>query len=181
MNKDALSAWYYVLQKGFALQGYSGMSVRNFFLHVLQYEEGFIEESVRTIFLNNSPVDDIDSVFLKEGDRMALGSAMPGLVGIVMGRDNPFKSFRSDISVHDAQADGADIPITISMKIFSTLAVETGRALLERGLDVDAEILAAFLHENKQHINSVNNMSGQEFVDKLRAMNGFVRIKVVLE
>ena len=101
MKTESISGWNFLLQKGFTLQGHAGMSVRAFLQESLGYENCLIDESVRTIFLNSSPVDDIDGAHLKEGDRVALGSAMPGLVGICMGRDNPYKDFRSDISVKE--------------------------------------------------------------------------------
>jgi len=181
MTPDAASGWNFLLQKGFFLQGTSGMSVRNLLHDVLGYEDSFIEQTVRTIFRNNRPVDDIDSVFIKDGDRLALGGAMPGIVGIVMGRDNPYKSFRSDISTHDEEVKTDALPIMISMKIFSTLAVETAVDVLERGIFVEASFLADFLEEKADKIIKADGLIGNEFTHKLRIMEGNVGIRVTFE
>jgi len=177
MPAAAASEWNYLLQKGFALDGVSGTSVRRFLHDALGFEDEFIDSEVRTIFLNNSPVDDLDTTFVKDGDRMALGSAMPGLVGIVMGRDNFYKSFRSGIEVKDhSRADAA--PARLTMKVFSTLAVESGRGLLTRGILVDAAVLADFLREKKSRIVKADGLDADGFLARLKSLEGYVPIRV---
>ena len=178
MVENAISSWNYLLQKGFALTGVSGMSVRSFLREVLCFDDAFIESTVRTVFLNNSPVDDLDETCIKEGDRMALGSAMPGLVGIVMGRDNPFKSFRSDIDAKKAASSASAVPVTVSMKVFSTLAVEVGRDVLKRGILVDPAMLAVFLADKKALILEAEGNDADAFLAKLETMVGVVSICV---
>lgn len=179
MTEESRSLWNYLLQKGFFLEAHAGMSVYDFFTTVLKYDDEFIEGTVRTVFLNNSPVDDINASHLKAGDRMALGSAMPGLVGIVMGRDNPFKSFRSDISAEVDDTDESREPILLSLKIFSTLAVQTGRELLERGILIDAGVLDDFLNDKESMIVEAEGSDGEAFLDKLSGMSGSVGVSVV--
>lgn len=181
MMSRAASGWNFLLQKGFFLQGTSGMSVRNLLHEVLGYEDNFIEQTVRTIFRNNRPVDDIDNVFIKDGDRLALGGAMPGIVGIVMGRDNPYKSFRSDISVQKEVKARNIEPITISMKIFSTLAVETGIDVLGRGILVESLTLADFLEEKSDLIIEADGKKGKELVEYIRTMKDKIGIRVIFE
>jgi hypothetical protein len=160
------------------MDGVSGMSVREFLHDVLRFDDAYIEDTVRTIFLNNSPVDNIDTTLLKDGDRMALGSAMPGLVGIVMGRDNPFKSFRSDISAQGGRQEKERKPITVSVKLFSTLAAESGVAILGRGVSLDARLLADFLADKVDCIIDADGMGGEAFVNGLREREGRVSISV---
>jgi len=178
MQADCARSWYYPLQRGVCMDGMSGMSVREFLHEVLRFDDAYIEGTVRTIFLNNSPVDNIDETHLKDGDRMALGSAMPGLVGIVMGRDNPFKSFRSDISAKDGGQAADRRPITVSVKLFSTLAVESGAAILKRGVSVDARLLADFLADKTDSIIEIDGMDGEAFVASLRERDGNVPVCV---
>lgn len=178
MVAEAAWGWNYILQKGFALDGVSGVSVRRFLHDSLGFDDEFIDSSVRTIFLNNSPVDDLDRTYIKDGDRMALGSAMPGVVGIVMGRDNFYKSFRSGIEIKDhSRAKAA--PARLGMKIFSTLAVETGRGLLARGILVDAGVLADFLRDKEPEILEVDGRDAGEFLERLEDMTGYVPIRVI--
>jgi len=153
MESEALPAWNFILQKGFYLRALSGMTVRQFLVEVLGYESRFIDETVRTIFLNSSPVDDIDTVHVKDGDRVALGGAMPGIVGIVMGRDNPYKEFRSDIACSGNDADlSPENSIRIFTKIFSTIVTKTGVDVLARGIEISCGELASLLEKNKAHL-----------------------------
>jgi hypothetical protein len=172
-------AWNYLLQKGFHLVGRAGMSVREFLADALGYDDRTIQEEVRTIFINSRPVDDIDTVYVRDGDRLALGSAMPGLVGICMGRDNPYKSFRSGIAAHGDGA-GADERerIRVSVKIFSTLAVDTGAEVLRRGILIDAPVLSEFLERQKANLIPTKDMPPQALCESLRGREGDVAVTV---
>ncbi|MCJ2164061.1 MULTISPECIES: hypothetical protein [unclassified Pseudodesulfovibrio] len=178
MVEDAVAGWNYLLQKGFALEAVSGMSMRLFLREILGFDDNYIDTTVRTIFLNNSPVDDLETAKINDGDRIALGSAMPGLVGIVMGRNNPYKSFRSDISVREGSFSINEVPAIVSVKIFSTLAVESGRDLLRRGILVDANMLASFLIDKKAQIVEADEVDADTILAKLEAMSGNIPISV---
>jgi hypothetical protein len=178
MVEGAVAGWNYLLQKGFALEAVSGMSMRLFLRDILGFDDNYIDATVRTIFLNNSPVDDLDAINIHDGDRIALGSAMPGLVGIVMGRNNPYKSFRSDISVRKGSLSIDQVPIVVSVKIFSTLAVESGRDILKRGILVDANMLATFLADKKSQIVEAEGVGADTLLAKLATMSGNIPICV---
>lgn len=154
MDSAVRIKWNYVLQKGFYKIGTMGMTVREFMNNVLGYDDQLIELSVRTIFLNYSPVDNIDATRIQDADKLSLGSAMPGVVGIVMGRDNPYKSFRSDISSHEVDVEQSETSARVFIKIFSNLAVDTGTEILARGIEVDASVLADFMSQYKDHVVS---------------------------
>lgn len=175
MKTEARPGWNYLLQKGVFLESPSGRNIHQFLTETLGFEDEFIERSVRTIFLNSSPVDDIDCANIHDGDKIALGSAMPGLVGIVMGRDNPYKSFREDISCEsDDVEDDAD-KIKVSLKIFSTLAVESGEGVLKRGIEVEREQLALFLDKHKANIVTSDGLKSLDGKDE----RVFVRVEFV--
>lgn len=178
MKEGGRRSWYYPLQKGVFLPTASGMSVREFLHDVLHFDDAYIESTVRTIFLNNSPVDDIDRTRIADGDRLALGSAMPGLVGIVMGRDNPFKSFRSDISARDGATGSSGESIFVGVKLFSSLAAESGAAVLERGVTMDALMLADFLADRTDQVIDADGMDGEALVAALRDGGGRIAIRV---
>ncbi|MBI9079126.1 MAG: hypothetical protein JEY79_05230 [Pseudodesulfovibrio sp.] len=178
MRAEALSGWNYLLQKGFFLQGRAGMSVREFLRETLAWDDSLIDSEVRTVFLNNSPVDDIDAVHIKAGDRMALGSAMPGIVGICMGRDNPYKEFRRDISIAENSADESSALVSVFTKIFSTLAVYTGEGVLKRGVTVNAGQLAELLEGRMELVREVVGMDLGELIPRLQAEEGDVLVAV---
>lgn len=179
MRPQGRLAWNFLLQKGFYLTGRAGMTVREFMAAAVGYDDGTIEGEVRTIFLNSRPVDDIDGPHVRDGDRLALGSAMPGLIGICMGRDNPYKGFRSDISAKaDAsEADPREI-IRVFVKIFSTLAVDTGEAVLARGIRLDAAELAEFLDRQQAHLLPADGAPAEVQLAALRHLTGEVVVSV---
>lgn len=181
MTRETRRGWNFLLQKGFFMRARSGVSVREFLRASLGYADALIESEVRTIFLNSSPVDDIDTARIKDGDRLALGSAMPGLVGICMGRDNPYKGFRGDISVIEDVVDKSAAEIRVSVKIFSTLAVETGEAVLRRGIEIDAHLLADFLTEKVGELLDADGLSTEVLLSGLQKNDGTVRITVLFE
>ncbi len=154
------------------------MSVRSFLQEALGYDNSLIESSVRTVFLNNSPVDDIDIVHIKDGDRMALGGAMPGLVGICMGRDNPYKEFRSGISVNEERMTENAEPVCLSVKIFSTLAVETGVDVLKKGIAIDAGLLADFIEKRMEQVIEANGMNSTKLIAFLRKTTDVISLEV---
>lgn len=178
MKSEAISGWNFLLQKGFSLRGRAGATVREFLRESVGYDDCLIDEKVRTIFLNSSPMDDIDTTHVKEGDRLALGSAMPGLVGICMGRDNPYKEFRSGIAARKNAVEETARPVMVFVKVFSTLAVDTGVDLLGRGIEINAAILADFLKEKAEFIVKQDGVSAEAIVSSLREMEGDIRIRV---
>lgn len=133
-----------LLQKGVCVPGASGASVGEFLEQSLGLSPEYIDTDVRTIFLNCSPVDDIDGVHVKDGDVLSLSAAMPGLVGIAMGRNTAVSGFRSDISAKDSgEVPEGDALVTV--KLFNLVAQDAGPAILARGVVVSADALKSAL------------------------------------
>jgi len=177
-RREARTGFNTLLQRGFYLAGRSGMSVREFLREVLGYDDARIEGEVRTVFLNSSPMDGLDTTRLQDGDRLALGSAMPGLVGICMGRDNPYKSFRSSIGLERDGGDQSDEPIRVFVKIFSVLAVDTGEGILARGIEVDRGALAALVEQERDSLLPEGGPGPSEILASLAQGAATVRVRV---
>jgi hypothetical protein len=64
------------------------------------------------------------------------------------------------------------------MKVFSTLAVESGRGLLARGILVDAAELAGFLRGRKEQILEGDGLDADGFLARLDGLSGDVSIRV---
>jgi len=178
LRREARTGFNTLLQRGFYLIGRSGMTVREFLWEVLGYDDAFIEGEVRTVFLNSSPLDGLDTTRLQDGDRLSLGSAMPGLVGICMGRDNPFKSFRSSINLEGKGGEESDNPIRVFVKIFSVLAVDTGEDILARGIEVDRAALRALVEQELDCLLPEGGPGPSEILAELGNGAGTVRVRV---
>lgn len=179
MRSGARLAFNTLLQRGFYLTGPDGLSVREFLRRVVGYDDECIDGQVRTIFLNSSPMDGIDETHVKDGDRLSLGSAMPGLVGICMGRDNPYKSFRSDLSCDKDEEVGKGGTVRVMVKVFSVLAVDTGADILAAGIEMDGKVLADLLEKEAGNFVACAGKSAQETIAFLRSEAGTVKVAVV--
>lgn len=136
-----------LLQKGVAIHATSGMSVREFMVEVIGLSPDYAESRVRAIFVNGSPVDDIDGVKIKDGDVVSLSGALPGICGIAMSRDTVISGFRSDISAKPSDAIRKGDAL-VHVKLFNLVASEAGATLLEKGVIAEAEDIVKTLKGN---------------------------------
>ncbi|NDV25393.1 hypothetical protein [Desulfovibrio sp. JC010] len=135
-----------LLQKGVFIHATSGMSVRDFMVETIGLDPDYAETRVRAIFVNGSPVDDIDGVKINDGDEVSLSGALPGISGIAMCRDTPIGAFRSDISAQSSDAVRSG-DAKIYLKLFNLIAQEAGKTLLQKGVIALAEDVRAYLKE----------------------------------
>lgn len=133
-----------LLQAGFFMLAREGMSAREFMRDILAFPDPYIEGVVSTVFLDDSPVDDIDATRLAEGSRIALSAAMPGLVGAVMRRNSPYAALRESISYKKdgaAAMSAVERPpeIRVGVKLFNSVMRDRGPELLARGIYLRGE------------------------------------------
>ncbi len=133
-----------LLQKGVIIHATGGMSIREFMVEVIGLQPDYAETRVRAIFVNGSPVDDIDGVKITDGDEISLSGALPGISGIAMCRDTPIGAFRSDISAKSSDAVRSG-DAAIYLKLFNLIAQEAGNTLLNKGVIVLAADVRAYL------------------------------------
>ncbi|CCO22450.1 hypothetical protein [Maridesulfovibrio hydrothermalis] len=137
-----------LLQKGVAIRATAGMNIRDFMIKTLGFSPDYAENKVRTVFLNSSPVDDIDGIRIKDGDTLSLSGAMPGVCGIAMGRDTPVSGFRNDISATATDDNIEEAEALIYVKLFNLVARDAGSVLLKKGVMVEAVDIINALKEN---------------------------------
>ncbi|MDA8409499.1 MAG: hypothetical protein M0001_03805 [Treponema sp.] len=155
-----------LLQAGFSLRAPAGMSARAFMREVLGFPDAYIEGAVSTVFIDDSPVDDIDAARLVEGSRIALSAAMPGLVGAVMRRHSPYAALRESISYREGEGGagggggrvvgndraagegrgggggGGAAPapeVRVGVKLFNSVMVDRGPEVLARGIYLEGQ------------------------------------------
>jgi hypothetical protein len=136
------------LQAGVQVETKLGLSVRAFARETLGFDDAYIEGRISTVFLDSEPVDDIDAAIVRSGSRIALSAAMPGLVGAVMRRKSAYASFRKGISYGDKAGDGVVTPADtglgrVTVKFFNSIMEEQGRAILAKGVILEAAALEA--------------------------------------
>lgn len=133
VKQDQLSTFFPLLQRGVTVQAIVGCSLRELLTGQFGIPADYVTGRITTIFLDNSPVDDLDST-IREGARVTLSAAMPGLVGAVMRRSGFYAALRQGIT-HAESADQVEAASgTVRLKLFNLLLPELAPLILARGI-----------------------------------------------
>ena len=98
LDKKSISPFSNLLQNGFRVEILAGRTVKMLLCEDFGVEEDYLEDRIKTIFLDGKPVDDANSASVNNGAVLALSAAMGGLVGTTLRRGSVLSSFRSGIT-----------------------------------------------------------------------------------
>ena len=142
LRVDWIPFFFPFLQKGCVLEVKVGCSVRSLLLDQLGLSAEYIEGRIQTIFVDGKPVDDLDRAAIRDGSTLALSSALPGLLGATLRRGGYYAAMRSQITHRGEPVSRQVTDGRIIVKLFNLTLDELGPLFLERGIWVDAEVLA---------------------------------------
>jgi len=146
---EVLLALTPLLREGVAVSLRPGLSLRQTMIQDLGFCPECVEERVQTVFLDGSPVDDIDTDSVSPGCTLALAGALPGVAGIAMRRGSPVGVFREGITHDTGHAEAAQAvtghPLAVTLKLFNSVALECLTTVLEQGVELRAARLAELL------------------------------------
>lgn len=132
-DAEGMTHWTGIMQHGVTVEAPVGGTVR----HVLEAGFGFahdyVEDRIKTVFIDGMPVDDIDTAVVHDGARMGLAAALPGAAGIAMRRNSPYAALRGDIT-RGAEAEEEIVPGRITLLLFNLIMVEKGGQFLLQGV-----------------------------------------------
>jgi hypothetical protein len=140
-----------LLQHGFMVRCSTGCSVRKFLCQELGLTPEYVSEKIQTIFLDGRPVDDLEGATVKNGSRLSLSSAMPGLVGVTLKRGSILASFRKTITYMEESGTRKEAKGSIYVKLFNLVMKETGPLFLERGIYVQSSVLLDFIRDQNDN------------------------------
>ncbi|MCX8030042.1 MAG: hypothetical protein N3A59_00490 [Thermodesulfovibrionales bacterium] len=130
----------------------------------------YIENKIKIVFLDNKPVDDLQSEIIKEFSKISLSAAMPGLVGAILRQNSPLYSMREGISKR-ACAFCSFKEGYIILKLFNLLINDLGPALLKKGVVLEKQttvkLLAKFI-QLKNLKNAIINGKAMKEKELLR-------------
>jgi hypothetical protein len=124
----------------------SGFSLRQVLCEQFNISPDYLKYEIKVLFLNNSPVDNLDTAFIKDGSTLALSAAMPGLVGAAMRRDG-LSWMRSSITYQEQEEEHKETEGVIQLKLFNKVMADLGESFLKRGIYVRPRFLAAFFRK----------------------------------
>ena len=134
IERDQLNLFFPTLQRGVAVQAELGCSLKEFLCSQLGIPEEYVNGRITTIFLDNSPVDDLDRSLIHQGSRISLSAAMPGLVGATMRRSGYYAMLRQGITHTEKGGDLRGGEGTVTLKLFNLLLPELAPLVLARGV-----------------------------------------------
>ncbi len=145
-----LSHFFLLLQQGVTIRSRTGCSVASFLREEIGADSETIEK-IQSVFLDGSPVDDLESAMVKDGSVLALSAAMPGLVGATLRRGGEYSSLRNAITYHETQEGCVKGEGLVQIKVFNLLMAELGPGLLQKGVAISSEDLIRFVAGQSQN------------------------------
>jgi hypothetical protein len=133
-----------MLQAGFFVDAAIGDSIASLLQRLPGFSTDYIENQIQTVFYNGDAIDDLSQPLTGPTPTIALSAAMPGLAGAILRKNSPAAPLRKTRSKAAAAASGGSI-MTVLIKLFNTLAIDRGPALLRSGIRIKAADLAGFL------------------------------------
>ncbi len=160
VNDDPAEGFSGLFQQGVLISYQTGMSVKEILTERLGLSIDYIREKVKTVFLDRSPVDDMEIAKPVDGSILALSGAMPGLVGAVMRAGSVLSPFRESITFRGAEGAEAGGDGMLTLKLFNVLLKDLPGRLLEEGVFVRGDILFAYFEGmDRQLVSRFRNIS----------------------
>jgi len=136
-----------ILQAGFKVIVHTGVSIRDLLCKQFDVDPDYVEDRIRTAFLDGKPVDDFLTAIVESDTTLALSAAMPGLVGATFRKSGCLAAFRGTITHRRKDTIVKDRSGVVSIKSFNLLAGEIGLFFLMQGVIVDADTALWFFSD----------------------------------
>lgn len=184
---EALAALAPLAREGFGIDVPAGRSLRQTLAEDLGLGAECVEKRIQTVFLDGSPVDDIDADHVRPGCALALAGALPGVAGICMQRQSRIGVYREGIT-HRAEEElpASTRSLRITLKLFNVVAVECLAQVLSHGVEVRSGRLAELFEENPEALAQADllldghTITRAALADALRSENAPLRLKAAL-
>jgi len=141
---DWIHVFFSLLRHGFMVETQVGCSIKTMLCKALGLNDDYVEDRIKTIFLDAKPVDDISTACINHGSVLALSGAMPGLAGATLRRGGRLASFRGSISCRSDGKNALSQDGHVFVKLFNLLVKDLGPIFLKKGILIKKEQLEDF-------------------------------------
>ena len=141
---DKIHFFFSFLRQGFMVETPVGCSVKTMLNNTLGMDDHYVEDRIKTIFLDAKPVDDINTACINDGSVLALSGAMPGLAGATLRRGGHLASLRGTISFRSDGNNALSENGRVLVKLFNLLVNDLGPIFLKRGILISRKQLEDF-------------------------------------
>ncbi|GFM35805.1 hypothetical protein [Desulfovibrio psychrotolerans] len=146
-DAEGMNHWAGIMQHGVVVESPVGGTVRYVLETGFDFAHGYVEDRIKTVFIDGMPVDNIDTAVVHDGARMGLAAALPGAAGIAMRRNSPYAALRGDIT-RGAEAEEEIVPGHITLLLFNLIMVEKGAQFLSQGVQTTGYRFGRMLAEH---------------------------------
>jgi hypothetical protein len=144
IQPDSLHLFTTVLQAGVEIKTPLNTEIGTFLCQLPGFSPEYIHGTIETIFLNGTPVDDLNLHITGEHPVLALSAAMPGLAGAIFRKNSIHAALRTQAPVQPL-TDSKENNLTVTLKLFNSIAKERGEDLLQAGTELSTSKLLTFL------------------------------------
>jgi hypothetical protein len=148
VSDDLIALFLRLLSQGVIIFIQTGSSLKELLCGQFSIQEEYLDERIKTIFLNSKAVDDVNSAIVESDSTLALSGPMPGLAGATFRRGGFFSGMRSQISYDKTLSSAPKGTGKIRLKLFNLVVKELGPTFLERGVWIKQKQLQDFISEN---------------------------------
>ena len=150
LNERLIPLFYQLLGHGFSMAVQTGISVKELLCDQLGINENYLEERIKSIFLNGKVVDDVNTAIVEDNATMALSGAMPGLVGAILRTGGYYAPMRGQISYDKSSGESQLKKGKVTLKLWNLVVKELGPIFLQRGVFIQKKELQAFIQRNRE-------------------------------
>lgn len=144
-----------LLQSGIEFPTIQGSSIKDFLCNLNGFTLEYLSREVETIFLDGSPIDTLEHKLNNNNPVLALSAAMPGLAGAIF-RKNSFHSALRTETGNLSSSSTAKNDISVTLKLFNTVAKARGEELLREGVIITGPKLYNFFNRREPLLSLLN-------------------------
>ena len=142
-----LPKFFRLIQSGFKIKAATGVTIKAFLCEQVGLPEDYFEERIQTLFLDSKPVDDVATTRIKDGTRLALSAAMPGVAGALFRKGGRYSAMRKGISYTQQDTAADEEAGWVTVRLFNLILKEMGPLFLAKGVWVEGKAVHDFFSQ----------------------------------
>ena len=133
VHSEDLPFYTTLLQSGVEIKSTNSETMGHFLNRLPGFTMDYVSDTVQTIFLNGTAVDDLTTPLGSDDPVLAISAAMPGLAGAIFRRNSFHAALRTNTETPIETGKEVE-PTQVTLKLFNSIAMERGAELLGMGV-----------------------------------------------
>ncbi|MGB3210581.1 MAG: hypothetical protein WBB19_07760 [Desulforhopalus sp.] len=184
VSPQALPLFTTVLQSGIEVMVRQGETLGKFLSDFPGFTADYLANTVQTIFLNGTAVDDLTLPLTGSNPVLALSAAMPGLAGAIFRKNSFHSALRTETNAVRS-ASMQQHCCTVILKLFNSIARDRGQELLRAGVCIQSDSLGTFFIKRPHLREYLNNIRlgdrDLEYTEFLAVLSELAQVKLHID